>query len=173
MCQPLCQRDVFIVRGREDLKKDKVSVAGVFYEVRYRLINVTYIAGLEVHGPSPATGGKDRHASFTLHVILPLVLIRMPMELAQAAGLERNDSRSDIRRRKVLLIDDLYLATFRHLGRLHLVRKERECIGNRTRSCFDLMLLFRQGARQFLFEDKKLLGRDICKGRCRYVEVLG
>ena len=145
--QPLSQRDVLILRRRENLEKNQIRVAQVFDVVRHRSLNVSHIALMEIHRPRVPARCEYRHAPRALHVVLPLVLIRMPVQLAQTAWFQGHDRCRNIGGWKVFRVNDLYLAPLGYLGGLHPVSEESEGIWHCAGDGFHLLLLFRKRSR--------------------------
>src|SRR4029077_9201448 len=69
----------------------EVGGAGVLNVVGQGFLDVANIAGLEVHGAGSAPGGEDGHAAFTAHVVLPFVGVLVPVEFADASGMNGDD----------------------------------------------------------------------------------
>ncbi len=92
--------------------------------MRKGAIDVADVAGLEVHGAGTSASGEDGHASATLYVVLPLILVGVPVKFAETAGLECDDGSSNVGGGKVFRVDNLDLATFGYLGGRHLAGEE-------------------------------------------------
>src|SRR5260370_16392527 len=86
---PLSERNILIMRCREYLDEHKIPVAGIFDVVRCGLLYVTYVAFLEVHCAGMCAGGKYSHTSLPADIVLPLVLIGVPGQLAESSRFQR------------------------------------------------------------------------------------
>src|SRR5206468_5372359 len=73
----------------------EIPVPGVLDVMRQRLLNVTYIARIEVHCAGTGAGADYCHACFAADVVLPLVGILMPMQFAHTARVHGNDRDGD------------------------------------------------------------------------------
>src|SRR5260370_18029977 len=124
------------------------------------------------HGASVSACGKHGHAALSFHEVLPFVLVRMPVEFAQAAGLYGYNRRGNIGRGEITPVDDFYTAAGGYFGRLHLAGEEREGIRNWPRAFIDLFLFFSERARQIAREYKQLSAGDISERRRRHIEML-
>src|SRR5260370_18989997 len=126
----------------------------------------------KVHSASLSARGKHGHAALSFHEVLPFILVRMPVEFAQAAGLYGYNRRGNIGRGEITPVDDFYTAASGYLGRLHLAGEECEGIRNWPRAFIDLFLFFSERARQIAREYKQLSAGDISERRRCHIEIL-
>ncbi len=96
MRQPVRQRHILVAIGFEQLQKHQVPVPGVLDVVRKILLHVPHIALPKVHRARPRSGRKHRHPPLALHVVLPLIGIRMPVHLPQSARMQNHVRSSDL-----------------------------------------------------------------------------
>src|ERR1700730_13200029 len=126
--QPLIERYVSVVVALEDFQEAQHRVAGILYVVPHGKRHVTDIVGLKVEGAGLARGGKHAHAGLPFDVILPLVRIRVPVQLAHRAGRDLDQRCGDARGyREHLAVGDAYRSAFRLIGVCAIIRWLKLC----------------------------------------------
>src|SRR5262249_601470 len=85
--QPLPQRHVGELVGLPQLEELQLRRARVLDVVAHVPWHEADVAGLVVEGARPGRGGEDRHPGLAGDVVLHLVGVRVPVDLAHAAGL--------------------------------------------------------------------------------------
>src|SRR5260370_6732777 len=138
--QPLRKRDVLVVRRRKDLEKDQIRVTKVFNIMGPGSFDVAHITLTKVHGASVSPCGKHGHAALSFHEVLPFILVLMPVEFAQAAGLYGYKWRGNIGRGEITPVDDFYTAAGGFFCRAPLARRGRAGIRNWPPSFADAFL---------------------------------
>src|ERR1700730_7392151 len=117
--QPLIERYVSVVVALEDFQEAQHRVAGILDVVPHGKGHVTDIVGLKVEGAGLARGGEHAHAGLPFDVILPLVRIRVPVQLAHRAGRDLDQRCGDGRGyREHFAVGDAYRSAFRPDRRL-------------------------------------------------------
>src|SRR5258708_958629 len=154
--QPLRKRDVLVVRRRKDLEKDQIRVPKVFNIMGPGSFDVAHISLTKVHSASVSARGKHGHAALSFHEVLPFILVRMPVEFAQAAGLYGYNRRGNIGRGEITPVDDFHTAAGGYLRCLHLYGEEFGGFQYRAPSVIGLFLFFGERARQIAWEYKKI-----------------
>src|ERR1700722_19803353 len=94
--QPLVERYVSIVRALEDLQKAQGRRARIFHIVPHRERDEADVPAAEIEGTRLAVGREHPHAPLAAYVVLPFVGVRMPVQLAQAAGLDLDKRGRDV-----------------------------------------------------------------------------
>src|ERR1700753_3455314 len=103
------QRDSRKIGSSEHFEELQVGVARVLDVVSEVLLDVADVACVEVHCDGIWTGVEDRHLSFALDPVLPLIGVGMPVHLAQAAGTHRYKRCSNrCRNREVAAVSDVH-----------------------------------------------------------------
>jgi hypothetical protein len=115
--QPLVERDVLERAGGEHLQENDIGVASVLDIMAGVGGNITNVIWVEVNGPGIVDREEDSHAALAGDPELPLGGVRMPVELAHTAGLDRDQAgREASGERKVAGINDADLAPFSRFG---------------------------------------------------------
>src|SRR6202453_2239987 len=94
--EPLIERYVSIVRALEDLQKSQGRRAGVLDIMTHREGDIADVSAAEIERPRLTAGGEHAHAPLTADVILPFVGVGMPVQLAQATGVDLDKGRGDV-----------------------------------------------------------------------------
>ena len=108
------RRKIGEVGAAEHLQEAQRFIAGVLDVVTHRERYVAHVAGLVVEGAGLAGRGEHGHAPAAADVVLPLVGVRVPMQLAHPARLNLHQRRRDGgSSRKIRRVDDADLASGR------------------------------------------------------------
>src|SRR5260221_11256221 len=108
--QPLVKRDVLENGTGEHLKESRVGVPSVLDIMPGVGGYIADVVWVEVNRGGVVDREKDSHASLAGDPELPLRGVRMPMQLAHPAGLERDQGCSNLGEGEVAGIDDPHLA---------------------------------------------------------------
>src|SRR5260370_37161124 len=92
----------------------------------------------KVHSASLSARGKHGHAALSFHEVLPFILVRMPVEFAQAAGLYGYNRRGNIGRGEITPVDDFHTAAVGYPGLLPPRRDACEGIRDTRRALIAL-----------------------------------
>src|SRR6266700_4739621 len=92
---PLLERYIGEVVAFEDFEEAHRRGAGILDIMAHGKGNETDIAGTKVEGARLTGSGEHAHARLALDVILPLVGVGVPMQLAHSAGVNLDQGRSD------------------------------------------------------------------------------
>jgi hypothetical protein len=79
----------------EELEEFAVGVTGVLDIMGQGFLDVTHVAGFEIHRARTLAGADNGHPRFPADVVLPFVGVRMPVKLAHSAGMHRHNRGGD------------------------------------------------------------------------------
>ena len=117
MGEPFREGKVLIEAALEHLQKFEIGIAGILDVMGQRFEDIADVSGLKVHGASAASRGENRHSSGAADKVLPFISIGMPVQFANASGMDGDDCGRDRRRDFELAgIDDPHLASLGAAG---------------------------------------------------------
>src|ERR1700748_3053348 len=94
--EPLVQRNIHELLGREGFEEDQIRIPCVLDVMRSVRGNIANIVCVEIHGSSVVHGEEDRHTALAGNIELPLGCIGMPMKFAHATWLYYDQCCSDM-----------------------------------------------------------------------------
>jgi hypothetical protein len=116
--QPLVKRNILECASGKHLQENDVRIAGVFDIVACVGRNEANIVRVEVNGAGVVDREKDGHASLARDPELPLRGVRMPVQLAHTAGLDRDQGGGEVGGDgEVAGINNAHLSSFRFVQR--------------------------------------------------------
>lgn len=86
--EPLIERDVRIVAALEHLQESQGRAPGVLDVVPHREWHLAHVSRREIERSCMSIRGKDAHPGLPFDVVLPLVRVRVPVQLADATRLD-------------------------------------------------------------------------------------